>query len=283
MPDLMAHAKGIARQIAAVRDEARTLTSHWPTDGAHREEVLRRLLRERLPARWRVETGFVITASEESRQVDILIIDSHKPVVSRTADGAVIVTPDSVVGMAEVKSKLSGRKAYEAALMQLAESAALCAGRKVWTGLFMHEAAQQISFWDGPDDTILNALNSVSQATSVQIRTVCVGDDLFVRFWENSAIQAGGICEGAAWHSYFMMNLAPAYFLANFVAELTELPEEYSTVWFPIPNGKETMRRWYAGVHNYPKLFPEYERSSLENGIRAVITRAQKWGTTSGR
>jgi hypothetical protein len=277
MPDMMAHARGIAQQIASIRDKARTLTSHWPTDGAHREEILRELLRERLPSRCRVESGFVITQAEQSRQIDILIIDSHKPIVARGADGTVFVTPDSVLGMAEVKSKLSGTKEYESALLQLAKSVALCAGRSVWTGLFVHEAGQQMSFWDGPDDTILYTLNSVSQTTKVRICSVCVGSHLFIRFWENSAIQAEGICDGAAWHSYFMIDLAPAYFIANFVAELTDLPEEFSRVWFPIPDGKETMRRWYAGVNDRPQLFPEYEKSSILNGIRDVIARAQKW------
>ena len=61
------------------------------------------------------------------------------------------VTPDTVLGMIEVKSKLSGKKANESALNQLAESVALCAAFPVWTGLFVHEAGPQVGFCDGPD------------------------------------------------------------------------------------------------------------------------------------
>src|SRR5215471_16457639 len=102
MPDMMEHARGIAHQIAASRDRVRVLTNHWPTDGSHREQLLRDIFAERLPSQCRVETGFVVTSTQQSRQVDVLIVDTRKPVVSRSSDGTVFVTPDSVLAMIEV-------------------------------------------------------------------------------------------------------------------------------------------------------------------------------------
>jgi hypothetical protein len=277
MPDMMKHAQGIAAQIAGTRDQVRALTDHWSTDGAHREQLLRQILRERLPMRCRVESGFVVTASAKSRQIDILVVDSNKPVVSRSADGTVFVTPDAVLAMIEVKSKLEGKRAFGKALHQLADSAGLCAGYPIWTGLFCFESGARMSFWDGPDDVVLDSLNSVAAETGVRVHSACVGPDLFIRLWENSSIQASGVCESPAWHSYFMIELAPAYFVGNLVAHLTDVPDEYSSVWFPIPDGKETMRRWFLPVGSSPVLFPEYRKSSEANGIRDVLKRAKAW------
>jgi hypothetical protein len=285
MPDMMGLAEGIAEQIVAREDLVSRLTKHGPSVGSHREEVLRDLLRERLPKDLQVETGFVLTHGKASPQVDILIVDSNRPVLARGADGVVFVTPDCVRGMIEVKSRLSGKPAYESALKQLADSVALCTDYVVWTGLFAHGSGRQVSREDGPDDTILDALTSVARETGVRVHSVCVGGDLFVRFWEDSAGRARGIYSGEAWHSYYLERLAPAYFIGNFVAELSHIPEEYSKVWFPIPGrtGKEEYRRWYAAVDRPPCMFPEYEGWARKWGLRAVLARAEKWGSDASR
>jgi hypothetical protein len=272
VPDMLEHAREIYRQIFASQDAVRNLTNHWATDGAHREELLRQIIRDRLPETCRVDSGFVVTPTTVSRQVDILITDRRRPVVQKSADGTAVVTPDAVLAMIEVKSRLEGPAAYAGALRQLAESAQLCPA--AWTGLFVFECAANADFWDGPDDTILGALVETAMSVGVNVKCISVGPNLFVRHWSNSAAHAQGLHAGSAWHSYYMIDLAPAYFIGNLVAEVSEVPEEFETVWFPIPQGKEGSRRWYGGIDLPPRLFPDHEKTCRENGIHRVLRRA---------
>jgi len=276
MPDYTEHARQISQLIQASRDKVRALSQHWPTDGAHREEVLRTILRERLPARFSVEKGFVVAPEGTSGQIDILIVDRDKPLVGRGAAGEVFATPDAVFAVIEVKSTLEGIAHYRGAFEQLAANAAMCEPH-CWIGLFVMEGAKESSFFDGPDDTILAALADVARRTEKRIQAVSVGSSLFLRYWTNSSSEAGGVVAGPAWHSYFMLELAPAYFIGNLVAHLTSLPERYAAVWFPIPDGKETVRRWFTSIDGPPALFDEYRRSSEANGVRQPLGRAEKW------
>lgn len=252
-PDYEELARDIARALFAGANTVRRLTRHWPTDGGHREALLREMIATRLPPRFKPDTGFVVTPSVQSRQVDILITDSEKPVPSRAANGPVFVTPDAARALIEVKSGLSGEKAYKEALLQVAESAVLCPS--AWTGLFVLEPVGQASAQ--LHRTVLRALRDIASATGVCVNCVGIGPSLFFRYWERS-IDVGGVHDGPAWHSYFMNDLAPAYFIGNIVAELSSIPPEYETIWFPVKRGKEMMRKWYVPADGEPQEFPPY-------------------------
>jgi hypothetical protein len=255
-PDYEALAIDLGQQLLGGSDTVRHLTRHWPSDGAHREGLLRDVIAKRLPTRFQVETGFVLTSSCQSRQIDILIRDSHRPLLQRSADGAVFITPDVAAGIIEVKSRLSGKQAYQAALMQLAHSAKLAPA--AWTGLFVFEPA--IEDVSELHRTVLSQLIAVEQATGVEVNCVAIGGDDFFRYWANAAEQADGLHAGPAWHSYTMRHLAPAYFVGNLVAALSSIPDEYEFVWFPIKRGKEMVRQWYAPANGEAALFPERHR-----------------------
>jgi hypothetical protein len=254
LPKYVAHARGIERAISSVQDVSRELSKHWQTDGEHREEIVREQIRERVPARYIVGSGIIVDGGRVSPQIDILVYDSQKPVFQRTKDGKVFVTPDAVRAIVEVKSTRSGEAQIREALEQVAKSAALC-DRKVWSGLFVHA---QNRF---PDDTVyvnyLEALEATRKAFGVSINCVSAGPSAFVRYWKDSAAEALGECQGAAWHTYFIDRLAPAYFIGNLIGHVARIPDKYAKMWFPIPDpsGKESMRTWYLPVGGEPMRF----------------------------
>lgn len=78
---------------------------HRPTTGSYREALLRRLLRRVLPDRFRVSTGFIYRWGDApSRQIDVLIWDAQKHFALLEEGELVILTPESVSAVIEVKS-----------------------------------------------------------------------------------------------------------------------------------------------------------------------------------
>lgn len=253
-PDFLAHALGIEKALSSVRDLSRELSQHWPTDGEHREAILKKIISKKIPRKYIVSSGFIVGDDETSPQVDVLIYDSESPVFEETEDGKVFVTADAVVSMTEVKSRLSGKKAMVSALSQIAKAAKMCGG-DVWTGLFVHEGEFDLKTM--PDRIVLEALEEVDSKYEIRINCAILGSSIFVRYWENSHEAANGVHHGPAWHSYFIDRLAPAYYIGNLVAEIARIPDEHAFKWFPIPDkyGKESRRLWFLPVGGKPTQF----------------------------
>jgi hypothetical protein len=106
MPDRKPYFHALAKELDALKDRVRQLKQHWPTDGEWKESVLRTVLRRHLPGDVSVGRGFVVSAEHESSQLDILIHDASRPVLFRDGD-LVIVTPDAVLGVIEVKTSVT--------------------------------------------------------------------------------------------------------------------------------------------------------------------------------
>lgn len=80
---------------------------HFPEDGRYKENILKVIIEKFMPSGASVATGFVINGNEEiSNQIDILIYNNSIPPLFKTSD-LVIVSSASVLGIVEVKTKLS--------------------------------------------------------------------------------------------------------------------------------------------------------------------------------
>jgi hypothetical protein len=81
---------------------------------------------------------------------------------------------------------------------------------------------------------------------------VTLGQDRFFRFWSDARQEARGAVQGPAWHSYYLEELAPSYFLSNTVVELDgTLSPQMQTLWFPVAGTKESMRRFSIGLRDH--------------------------------
>ena len=128
--------RSIAAELDAVKNRVRSLVEHWGEDGAHKEVVLRAVLRRHLPDTVTVGTGFIVGDGQASTQVDILIVERSRATLFRDGD-LFFVTPDAVRAVVEVEANLENAGVKETVL-KLAKVAKHCP-QTVWTGLFGYD------------------------------------------------------------------------------------------------------------------------------------------------
>ena len=102
-----AFAGTLGSELSALSERMRLLIGHTSTVGTYRESLLQTLLKKHLPERYHVATGFVFGCP---RQLDVLIYDRvDYPPIFREGD-LVVVSPDSVRAVVEVKTDLNGEQ-----------------------------------------------------------------------------------------------------------------------------------------------------------------------------
>jgi len=102
------YAKSFVGEFAAARNRIEDLLGNRYYSGVFRESLLKDFLRRLVPDSLSVDSGFIygFEVVEASRQLDIIIWDSHRHApVYRSAD-FVVVPPESVVAVISVKSNL---------------------------------------------------------------------------------------------------------------------------------------------------------------------------------
>lgn len=154
-----------------------------------------------------------------------------------------IVTPDAVVGVIEVKTELRNRAQMADTLQKLARIEDLCRDStgvdSVWTGLFIFNGDTSLQ------ERLLGAVGDAYQSTRRPVNCVSCGADSFVRFWSRGA-DVNSLERGPVWHSYTLLGVAPSYFMGNlidFISSVDRSTAEYA--WFPMLGGKEQYRKYY--------------------------------------
>jgi hypothetical protein len=88
--------------------------SHWLSVGTYKENLVRGLLANKLPKQYEIGTGFVMAPvgkeKKLSRQIDLLIWDSHSHAPFFRDGEFVIIAPEALVGAIEVKSTLNAKE-----------------------------------------------------------------------------------------------------------------------------------------------------------------------------
>lgn len=256
LPNIRKYHESVGREISDVRDRVRNLIgdAHWLSDGEHKEAVLREVLKRHLPGIVGCGTGFIVTPSGPSDQIDILIYDSRKPTLFHQGD-FVIVTPDCVKAAIEVKTDKGQLREGIDHLAKLAEQVrdpnlfGSC-----WTGLFVFEA-------DGlRPRTVLDHLADAANGNDhLVVNCVAAGSDTFARYWDLNDGEPYVEAESGvtplplglqSWHSYDLRALAPAYFIGNVVDAISEFTGDSQWCWFPEKSGKESVRTGMIGLRD---------------------------------
>jgi len=242
--DYLKYHKSLARELRAIRSRVRNLigSSHWQTDGEHKEAVLRRILSSHLPESVHVGKGFVCFPDEASTQIDIMIMSKNKPTLFK--DGTLfIVTPDTVEAIIEVKTAQTVTQ-LGASLAKLAENVTRIrhsGNTQCCAGLFVYEDNENYE-----DRSVLKKLFDSAEGDERRaINWVALGPKRFFRFWSRGE-DVYSQCHGPTWHSYELENgLAYAYFLSNAVWDTSRNNNlDMQFAWFPIEGGKERHRKW---------------------------------------
>lgn len=243
--DVAAYFKSLSTELDALKNRVRYLigTKHLPTDGEWKESILRTILRRHLPSTVEVGRGFVVKPNSPSKQIDVLIYDTSKPLLYQDGD-LVMITPDSVKGIIEVKTKLDKISDLEKFTKKLAGNLEFIyndccyenSRNNIFAGLFSYDSTLK----ETRSTEILNVLKSVAGGDHKRVvNHLCLGRSLFVRFWSQSPESEPGYNK---WHSYYLKDIAPGYFINNVVdAMATDSVRVNQDVWFPT-TGKETKK-----------------------------------------
>lgn len=238
-PNYISYHRSVTDELHSLKDRIRNLAEHWGTDGEYKEAALRTVLRRHLPQSLIVGRGFIVTSDNNSTQVDLLIVDGNKPTLFRDGD-LMLVTPDCVRAVIEVKTSLNSSEEVMNCASKLAQVGELCrrdVGAIPWLGIFSYEGTLQ------NDALLLDALYDASQSTGIPINCLAYGKDIFVRFWTENEYEHGENRTepiGARWRAYSLSNLSSSYFIGNVVDALSNLDKKSSYAWFPLNEGKKS-------------------------------------------
>ena len=228
--------ESITKEISSMKNRIRNFIGgvHWQTDGEWKEAILRSILRRYLPLTTGVGKGFITTKDGPSSQIDILLYDTTKPILFKDGD-FVLVTPDSVVGVIEVKTRIKRHELNEV-LSKLFEITVLHKRQptiaRPFFGLFAYEET------DFDSTFYLEQIRDVFKGFgTTPLHILSSGESKFIRFWECDPNDSRKPIH--KWHAYDIKGKAPAYFLHNAIEFTCEQSvQENNAIWFPI-EGKE--------------------------------------------
>ncbi|NOV02723.1 DUF6602 domain-containing protein [Paenibacillus planticolens] len=258
--------QSIAAEINSIKDRVRFFIedNHWGEDGRYKELILMNYLKKVLPDNISVGTGFVKNARNElTDQIDILIYKKNDPKLF-SADDFVILMPESVLGIVEVKSKvtpevLCNRKVYNrdkpSTIDKCNRNGEIIGNRNIFNGIFSFE--RQLSF-----ETGIRSHKLVQQLKEKHgyLNHICFDDNIFMRFWPegnpidkvtNNDFRSSFSVYDLSYRKIFNDNgpgLAYGYFISNILETVYRLTaphvlnNQYFEFLYPIENTKESYR-----------------------------------------
>lgn len=111
--DWLKYLGGVAAEVEARVDRVRHLigSKNWLASGTYHESLVRELLRAHVPRRFAVSTGFVRWTDEYcSRQLDVVVWDTLSTAPLLEDGEFVVLPPDGIVAVFEVKTTLTRRE-----------------------------------------------------------------------------------------------------------------------------------------------------------------------------
>lgn len=238
-PHLSEFHKSISTEFSGTMDRVQHLIgdAHWPSVGPYRENLLKKILQNRMPGSY-ITSGFVVLDTEVTRQIDIMIVDRSYPLLLDDC-GITIVEPQAVKAIIEVKTKLHHRRQSADALEFLADNIERIRryNADCVAGLFSFKRSDMESCLD----SILQG--SARDDRNRVVDLIACGPDYFYRFWEaGSSLRLRGGCTEVvedSWHKYRIDDLAYAYFLSNVILNCCGNESNSEHLYYPIEEGKE--------------------------------------------
>lgn len=231
---LLNYHKSISHELDVLQDRIRNLIgeSHWLTDGKHKENILADIFSRHIGEDIGVKSGFVCYESGNSKEIDIILTDTKRPVLYKHGD-TVIATPSSVKGIIEVKTMFTDSTKLKKSLRNICSNIkktrevkpdALC-------GLFIYESTPFIL------RHIMNAIQEVVEEDIEKvINFISIGKHHFIRFWKMNPLNSSE--EVNRWHLYKIDELSRSYFISNFVYEICQPHDSrVESLWFPLVEG----------------------------------------------
>ncbi|MEE3349415.1 MAG: DUF6602 domain-containing protein [Candidatus Gastranaerophilaceae bacterium] len=216
MPDYKHYRKSISNELISIKDRVRDFVNHFPEDGRYKEIILKNVLIKHLPKTVSIGTGFVMCDNHKSTsQIDIIIYDNRIPPLFQI-DDFVIVVKESVLGIIEVKSKLYKRK-FKEINKKAHKNGQLIVGeddlKLLFNGIFAYETDL-----DSNDSSLPNSIISSLNEHHGQVRHICFGKDIFMRYWYSDPQRNFSQNEHCGF--YKLEDLSFGYFISNLLESI---------------------------------------------------------------
>lgn len=257
MNGVMKYQQSIASEFSTIKDRVRFFINdkHWGEDGRYKEIILINYLRKILPSNVSVGTGFVKNKiGELTRQIDIIVYKSSAPRLFSEGD-FVILMPESVLGIIEVKSKsthsiFSNTNSELSVIQKAEENGRVIGNTNIFNGIFAYD--NSIEFSKGFASS--NLANQLRNARGY-LNHISFGSNNFLRYWPNgNPLGDGRKCYSAYRLSYSNVtgikdDEKPGFAFGYFISNLLEavysqiapevLSGQYFEFLYPLEGTKE--------------------------------------------
>lgn len=104
----------------------RSFTKHGPSIGNWNEILIRNFLKKHIPEKFSVGQGFIYRDGKISNQIDVIIYDSHNYSPFFKEGDFIIIEPEAVAVVIEVKTKIQSLKVLNEALQNIESAKKIC-------------------------------------------------------------------------------------------------------------------------------------------------------------
>jgi len=256
----MRYQQSVAAEFIAIKDRVRYFIddNHWGEDGRYKEVIFMNYLRKILPNNVSVGTGFVRNAEHElTSQIDVIVYKNDVPKLFSEGD-FVILMPESVVGIIEVKSTsnsnviASTRKGLST-IQKSENNGKIIRRRDIFNGIFAYD--NSVAY----NSRFVNTnIARQLRETKGYLNHISFGSNNFMRYWKNgNPLGDGRRCFSAYRLSYNdvtgrvgddLPGFSYGYFISNLLETVYThvashvLNEQYFEFLYPLAGTKERYR-----------------------------------------
>lgn len=234
---LIDYHRNTSDELLALTNKVRNLIEHWGEDGRYKEAVIKNIIRRFIPEKYFVGTGFVVKQTNirgehlTSKQIDLIIYDNESPILFKEGD-FIILTPDAVRGIIEVKANLQNQNLTQVLKQANENGQFIFSGKinkkeKFFNGIFSFEGYENNfnlnTFVENYNNSNIDFLNDL-QFKNYKVNHVSLNKDLFIKLWNNDENP----------HSlYRIENLSFSFFISNLTDTLANKSiNKNNFIWF---------------------------------------------------
>ncbi|MDR3261331.1 MAG: hypothetical protein LBT78_05800 [Tannerella sp.] len=220
-----------ANEILSSKDKVKNLVPDWGEEEHYKEVFLKNSIRRFLPDTYAIGTGYVVRQAEHSgehpssRQIDLIIYDRATPVLFRD-DDFVILTPDAVKGIIEVKTSMKKKiipivkKANEDGQFIFMGKSEENREQKFFNGVFSYEGYDNLGLYSFKSAYLSSNMLADPNFNKYKVNHVCFNKDWFFKFRGRDAENHSRP------HSiYNITNRTIAFFISGLIEMLSDKSE----------------------------------------------------------
>ncbi|KOP36109.1 hypothetical protein DBB36_19335 [Flavobacterium sp. WLB] len=243
--------KSTTKELLAIKDRVRNLITHWGEDGRYQEAVIKTVIQRFLPEKFKIGTGFVVRQTgirgehEASKQIDLIIYDTSCPILFKEND-FVILTPDSILGIIEVKANATNQ-----GLQQIVKKsnengkfifdAKTDKSKPIFNGIFSYDST--VNNVDTIATSIKLPWDEINQDPNKHkfcVNHISLNQNWFYKFWEQEFNELRD-----SHFIYKIEELSFSFFISNLMDWIGGRSVlENSNLWFPVGKSIQVKKKF---------------------------------------